>query len=226
VRGFLLPALMVLLASCSGPPLPFEKEAPSGNLSIRPPWEALVQAGPGAENDLDFETLDGPMVSSPPQQPAQGAQAADLPEPPSMPQKEERARPPQDVQPTDKPKKKGIAIKAVAVPSVTGAKGRGNSELTEAMRKILKQAGWPVLAGRREDALLITGRVALATPSGAMQRVRLVWTVAAPDGKVLGEIVQENDVPAGSLDQGWGENAGFASEAAAEGIFKLIQGLR
>ncbi len=206
--------LVLLLAACAAPPLPFEKGEASTADAIKPPWEALVQAGPGADNDLDLETLNGPL-------PRPTIDEAAAPEEPQVADVEQ-------VNPSDLPKvkKKGPVIKAVAIPNVIGAKGKGNSELTRAMRNVLKEAGWPVLAGRRDDALLITGKVTLGSANGGEQKVKLVWTVAAPDGKVLGKIVQENAVPAGSLDQGWGENAQYATEAAAEGIFKLIQGFR
>jgi hypothetical protein len=218
VRKLLSLLCLLFVVACSGPKLPFEKGGASGSDAIRPPWEALVQAGPGAEKDLDLETLDGPLprLDVP-------SSAADTPPPPDAQVADTAEQ--QAVQPQSE-KKNGTAIKAVSVPSVTGAKGKGNSELTAAMRTVLKEAGWPVLAARREDALLITGKVTLGSADGSAQKVKLVWTVAAPDGKTLGQIVQENAVPAGSLDQGWGENAQFATEAAAEGIFKLIQGFR
>jgi hypothetical protein len=212
-----LPLLWVLLlAACTAPQLPFEKGVASSDDAIKPPWEALVQAGPGAENDLDLETLDGPLptVANSPTSGQESEQVSVT--------GGDQLKPGE----TQKPKKKGPVIKAVAVPNVNGAKGKGNSELTAGMRNVLKDAGWPVLAGRREDALLITGKVTLGSSGGTEQKVKLVWTVAAPDGKVLGEIVQENAVPAGSLDKGWGEEAQYATEAAAEGIFKLIQGFR
>jgi hypothetical protein len=41
-------------------------------------------------------------------------------------------------------------------------------------------------------------------------------------GKEAGTITQENAVPHGRLDSKWGEIAGFAGEAAAEGIAQLI----
>jgi hypothetical protein len=212
-----LPLLLVfLLAACTAPQLPFEKGVASSDDAIKPPWEALVQAGPGAENDLDLETLDGPLPS--------------VANTPTSAQELERAAVADGDQlnpdESQKAKKKGLVIKAVAVPNVIGAKGKGNGELTAGMRTVLKDSGWPVLAARREDALLITGKVTLGSAGGTEQKVKLVWTVAAPDGKVLGEIVQENAVPAGSLDKGWGEEAQYATEAAAEGIFKLIQGFR
>ena len=59
-----------------------------------------------------------------------------------------------------------------------------------------------------------------------MQQVQLAWAVMLPTGKVLGTVRQQNDVPAGSLNQGWGKTAGFAAEAAAEGIFNLVQEVR
>ncbi len=54
----------VLLAGCSGPRLPFEKEAPQSAEMVKPPWEAFVKAGPGAENELDLETLNGPSSAA------------------------------------------------------------------------------------------------------------------------------------------------------------------
>jgi hypothetical protein len=215
---FLPLLLLLLLTACGRLQQPFAKSEASGADAIKPPWEALVQAGPGAENDLDLETLDGPLI-----------QPLPTDTPTSAPESGQTAVSDADLVKPDEPqktKKKGAVIKAVAVPNVIGAKGKGNSELTAGMRAVLKEAGWPVLAGRREDALLITGKVTLGSAVGTEQKVKLVWTVAAPDGKVLGEIIQENAVPAGSLDKGWGENAQYATEAAAEGIFKLIQGFR
>jgi hypothetical protein len=56
--------------------------------------------------------------------------------------------------------------------------------------------------------------------------VALNWAVQAPDGGKLGDVNQANKVPAGSLDAGWGDIAGAAVEAAASGIFELINKFR
>jgi hypothetical protein len=56
--------------------------------------------------------------------------------------------------------------------------------------------------------------------------VALKWDVQTPDGKNFGDVKQSNAVPAGSLDAGWGENAAFATEAAATGIYELINKYR
>jgi hypothetical protein len=91
---------------------------------------------------------------------------------------------------------------------------------------VLTDAGWPVHDGSRDNALTIEGDVALAEPNGNTQTVTLRWTVKAPDGQVLGAVEQANDVPAGSLDDSWGEAADHAALAAAQGIFDLVDKLR
>jgi hypothetical protein len=50
--------------------------------------------------------------------------------------------------------------------------------------------------------------------------------VKSPDGKTLGDVKQANDVPLGSLDQGWGPAAAAVAEAAATGIFDLVKRYR
>jgi hypothetical protein len=209
LRNLLLLFSALMLVACSGPSLPFEKDLPAQSGIVNPPWEALVQAGPGAENDLDLETLDGPDAAVPPPPLIAEAEAAgqDQVEPLPAPKK---------------PDKNAVAIKAVAVPSVQGAAGQGNAELTQAMREVLRNAGWPVVNAQNASALTIRGKVK-SVRSGAVETVQLAWVVTTPDGKTLGDISQSNEVPAGSLDKGWGENARLATEAAATGIFKLIQ---
>jgi hypothetical protein len=214
VRQFLLLLCAFALVACSGPRLPFEKELPASSAMINPPWETLVKAGPGADKELDLETLNGPngqlAGASNPAPPEQVAVADKVPAPPQEPP----------------PKKKGVAIKAVAVPAVQGATGPGNTDLTKAMRQVLREAGWTVVNSPAPDALTIRGKVKAARANGNTQNVKLEWVVTSPDGNRLGDIAQANDVEAGSLDKGWGENARFATEAAAEGIFKLIQKYR
>jgi hypothetical protein len=212
--------VVLLLAACTRQLLPFEKETVSSSDLVRPPWETLVKAGPGADKDIDYETLDGP-----------DAQLTNAPTPPGaveepdVPQQAEEAPPPEKAS-VGKKSKKVVAIKSVAVPRVSGAKGKGNAELTKAMRDVLRESGWPVLEGPREDAVVIRGKVTLGAVKGDLQNVKIKWSVATADGQKLGDVDQSNDVPAGSLDSSWGENARYASEAAAEGIFKLIQGYR
>ncbi len=209
--GLLIFAL--LLAACTGSTSQLEKAAPQqvGEQSlVKPPWEALVKAPPGAQNDLDLETLNGPLAAPPAPVPMVGpqvAQAAVVPEAPITPKQL---------------KKGATTIKAVAVVAVDGVSAKANSELTLAMRKVLRDAGWPVLSTPRNDALTIRGHVALDGAQGNVQNVHIHWLVSEPKGKTLGDVAQNNQVPAHSLDGPWGQTAEFAAQAAADGIFKLI----
>lgn len=210
---YLLTACFILVA-CGNLPQPFSKDAPlpPGDQLVAPPWETMVKAGPGAVNDLDLETLQGPQQ--------QAAIAGDATAEPPLQQSDE----PKAEEPTAK--KAAVAIKAVVVGEVTGSPATGNKQLADAMRDTLKKAGWPVRPKKAADTLVITGKVRIGQPRGPVQTVSLAWEVLDPAGKSLGLVSQTNDVPSGSLDAGWGENATAAVEAAATGIFALIDKLR
>ena len=193
MRLFFLAAL--LLSGCTTPQLPFEKATPVASPEqslIAPPWTALVKAGPGAEKDLDMETLNGTPDPS-----------SDQPLPPVP------------------PKPGATVVNAVAVLPIANA-----PELARAMRKVLSDAGWPVIERATKSSLTIQGKSTVDAPVGNKQMVHLVWVVSAPDGKLLGNVAQNNAVPAGSLSAGWGANAEPAAQAAGEGISKLIQNYR
>lgn len=177
---------------------------------VMPPADTFMTAGPGAQNDIDLETLNGPSAIAP-----VGEAMAALAEP--------------EVPPEPKPgmEKSGkVEIRVVAVVAVKGSPGTGNGELTAAMRRSLKAAGWPVVNKPRADALVIRGKVDLAKAEGDKQQVALRWAVETPRGKSLGDVKQANSVPAGSLDQGWGGAAQAVADAAASGIFDIIKRYR
>jgi hypothetical protein len=189
---------------------------------VTPPTETFAMAGPGASTDIDYETLNGPGAIDP-------ASVKEMPADVAAPPPEEVASAAPDTtakvgaEPDSGSK---TVIKAVAVIPVKGAPGPGNEELTRAMRQTLAAAGWPVLTKPRADALTISGAVKLAAAQGATQTVNVSWVVSHPGGSTLGDIKQSNDVPAGSLDQGFGEAAPAVAEAAATGIFDLIRKYR
>jgi len=201
---------------------------------IPPPVDAFAMAMPGAENDIDYETLLGPGRGDP-----SVMAAANPPADPHV----QRIGPEEPVHDiamagaeaedaqagkaeAEKAAKADYQIKAVAVMPVKGSPGDGNAQLTEAMRQTLRLAGWPVISAPRADALTIGGKVKLDDAGGNAQRVSLAWTISAPNGKVLGTISQSNTVPTGSIDLGWGDTAVQVAEAAALGIFDLVKKLR
>jgi hypothetical protein len=205
---------------------PISKPVVVENPLARPPWEAFAEAGPNANDELDLDTLYG-QGNIPPELAAKedpdAAAAMPAPEPP--PEKVAETSAPESAPANTAAKPGATTIRAVAVPSVTGARGKGNAELTQAMRTALKQAGWPVLNAPRKDALTIRGHVSLSA-MGGQDSVHLVWDVLTPDGKALGNLKQDNSVPTGSLNASWGASAKDAADAAAEGIFGLIQKYR
>jgi uncharacterized lipoprotein YmbA len=200
--------ILLLLAGCGSLPQPFSKAQPlpARDPLVAPPWEALVKAGPNASKEIDLETLNGPVRAP------QSVATADPPPP------EPEAQP-------EEPDNRTV-IDSVAVLAVEGDTSKGNQELTKAMREALSDAGWTVRNAAAKSALTIKGKVDVGQPAGSTQSVKLTWVVAKPDGKALGTISQANTVPAGSLAQGWGENARAAVEGAATGIFELINKYR
>ncbi len=202
-------------------------------LSGLPPPGSLARAGPNADKEIDYETLYGPGSVGPPATGFANAPAPVLPTrqvretltTPQQPSQVRKSQPPVRtvaLRPK-KPVKAKTKIDAVAMTSVTGSPGRGNAELLMAMRKVMKKAGWPVLTRPARNALTVTGNVKLFVPNGGQQKVAVAWTVRTPDGKVLGTVRQSNNVPTGSLNKGWGKNATYVSQAAAQGIFKLVK---
>ena len=121
-----------------------------------------------------------------------------------------------------KPRANEPKANAIAVPMVVGARGRGNQELAAAMRKAMSRAGVPIVKKQRKGAITVAGEVKLDPPAGSSQTVSLSWKVIDHHGTVIGTIAQKNQVPAGSLDSSWGSSAGYAANAAAGGIFKLL----
>ncbi|MBL8907730.1 MAG: hypothetical protein JNM20_13735 [Rhizobiales bacterium] len=202
---------------------------------VPPPVDSFAQALPGAEKDIDYETVLGPgrgdtaVLAAASPVPDPHTQLVGPPEP--MPHNamadDQLGSPTASVEARKpKPAKPDYEIKAVAVLTVKGSPGDGNAELTEAMRRTLKTAGWPVITAPRGDALTVNGKVRVEKPFGNSQRVSLDWTVSAPNGKVLGVISQSNLVPAGSIDAGFGAAALQVAEAAALGIFDVVKKLR
>ena len=72
----------------------------------------------------------------------------------------------------------------------------------------------------------LSGHVKFGPKQAKSQNVALAWTVKTPDGRTLGTVKQANDVPVGSLEAGFGENALFAAQAAAGGIYDLVKKYR
>jgi hypothetical protein len=94
--------------------------------------------------------------------------------------------------------------------------------LTQSLAALLPFKGIKIAEGNDAGAWRVEGTVKVKAKSQQLDIVTLTWRVVDGQGKEAGTITQENAVPRGRLDGKWGEIAGFAGEAAAEGIAQLI----
>lgn len=113
----------------------------------------------------------------------------------------------------------------VWVGAIRGAPGDGNQALTRALGGVLPLKGVRVEKDKARAQWRIEGQVDVAKASATQDVVKLTWRVFDAKGVEAGKIEQENAVPHGRLSKSWAEIAGFAAEAAAEGITQLIQQL-
>jgi hypothetical protein len=112
----------------------------------------------------------------------------------------------------------------VAVAPVTGAPGDGGHALSLAIGNGLHRAG--IELKDKPDAqatFLVAGKVDVGAAKAGHQNVKIVWTVSRAGGGEIGQVSQENAVPAGSLDGAWGDTAYDVASAALGGIVALIQ---
>ncbi|MSO84578.1 MAG: hypothetical protein EXR02_02635 [Rhodospirillales bacterium] len=106
---------------------------------------------------------------------------------------------------------------------VGGAPGDGDAALAQAARAAFAVGGFGTAAGREDARYIIAGSVDVAAPAEGRQAIRIVWEVSTPDGRPLGRAVQENAVPAGSLNGAWGPMASLVAGAAVAGISNVIR---
>ncbi len=141
-----------------------------------------------------------------------------------------------DARPMTARRLQGLAEETVArgppvlVPPIAGAPGDGEITLTRAVRALLEQQGVFVInpdappEGFSEtSAYTLRGAVAMgeAGPEGS-QPIAISWDLYSPSGGHLGNVAQQNQIEAGSLDGPWGEVAIYAAMGAVEGILTLL----
>ncbi|MBI3517215.1 MAG: hypothetical protein HY060_24540 [Proteobacteria bacterium] len=116
-----------------------------------------------------------------------------------------------------------VAPTAIALGRIDGAPGDGAASLKRALEFVLRQSDIPVAGADRANALTLTGSVEMGRPTGGRQTVAIRWVLLLPDGSQIGDVRQENAVPAGILDQTWGNTALLVAEAAYDGIIALYE---
>ncbi|HKT20039.1 MAG TPA: hypothetical protein VJR47_18445 [Stellaceae bacterium] len=115
------------------------------------------------------------------------------------------------------------ASPVIAVQSVTGAPGDGAQSLARAMEDALRRSHLTLAETPADKAnFVVVATVEVSPPADGKQEVKIAWLLRRADGGQVGEVQQDNAVPAGSLNGRWGVTAYEAANAAAPGIAALI----
>lgn len=105
---------------------------------------------------------------------------------------------------------------------VSGAPGDGNQALAARIREMLGRFGY-VMQEQSDGATFgLEGRVNMVPVPDGKQRVEIVWRVSRRDGEELGQVVQMNEVPAGTLNRPWGDVAYVVAEEASGAIRQVL----
>lgn len=115
-----------------------------------------------------------------------------------------------------------LGRRGVYLADVQGAPGDGNSSLRRAMFVALAGAGVAITPDPKKAVFKVQGTVELDAPDNAAQAIRIAWIVSDVGDAQLGRAAQANIVPAGSLDERWGQTAAFIAAAAIDGILNII----
>ena len=108
------------------------------------------------------------------------------------------------------------------VVEITGAPGNGNRLLGEALKRVLRARDQNVTDDPRQARFLLRGLVVMSAPKDGKQDARVVWSVEDKDGAALGSAEQRNRVPAGALDDNWGDTALDVAMGAVIGIQRVL----
>lgn len=109
------------------------------------------------------------------------------------------------------------------VARVSGAPGDGSASLARAIAAALGRAGVDVASGGGRARFTLSCQVETAPVPNGQQRVVVRWVLAAANGATIGQVAQQNTIPAGTLDGAWGDIAYAVAGAAAPGIAQLIE---
>lgn len=116
------------------------------------------------------------------------------------------------------------ASRSLAVTKIEGAPGKGGDvPLRRAIEYALTVANVHVIPTKTAGSLTLACAIALSDMQDGVKHIAVTWTVYRPDGKELGQVSQENNVPSRLIETVWGEIASAVAQAGAGGIAALVQ---
>jgi len=115
------------------------------------------------------------------------------------------------------PKRRGLLIE-----QVTGLAPQDAAPLTQAMAEALRSSDLWVTGDPRQASFRLAGHVEILPAEDGFDDVKIVWRVLTLDHKELGNAVQDNRVPSGSLNGRWEAVSPSIAKAAAVGVEHLF----
>ena len=113
--------------------------------------------------------------------------------------------------------------KPLVIGAISGPPLEEANVLARALAYNLQRARVAMVAAPNDEALRLAGEVVVGPKNRLERRLRVRWVVRRPDGSVVGDVRQENDVPVEMLERAWPEIALAIAEGAADGIANLLR---
>lgn len=110
----------------------------------------------------------------------------------------------------------------VVITGITGAPTDGNRVLARLLREKLLKLGEVVQDTGSGADFSVRAKVEDVAVDDKTRRLEIFWLIHNARNQEVGEIVQLNEVPVGSLDRGWGELAVSVADEAAGAIHDVI----
>lgn len=111
----------------------------------------------------------------------------------------------------------------VVVTKVAGAPADGNDLLRRAMSLALNRSPVQLTPAPVENGHVVSGDVSVTRLQDGRDKVVISWIVTDASGTRVGSVDQENAVPGGSLDRGWGAVAAPIADSAVGGVVALLK---
>lgn len=110
----------------------------------------------------------------------------------------------------------------LAVTTISGAPGDGNTALARLIKSELAKAGQDLQDSTAGADFTLAAEISLVGIQGGKQRVEIQWIVNDAKGAEAGRVVQLNEIQAGMLDHYWGDVALVVAHEAAGGVRDVI----
>lgn len=115
------------------------------------------------------------------------------------------------------------------IDGVSGVSAADAALLQDALKEALRTSDILVTGDPRQAAYRLTGQVETAPVAGGAGagklNVRIVWAVSSLNNRELGRAIQENQIAAQQIQNGWADLAPRVGQAAARGV-EHVFGLR